>query len=284
MKDRICLVTGANVGIGLETARGLAQQGATVVLACRSRTKAEAAAEDIRSTVAGANVELIDLDLASLDSVRAAAAAFLANHDRLDVLVNNAGLILTDRRETAEGFEMQLGVNHLGHFLLTHLLLDALKAAGSARVVNLSSMGHQMSRGLDFDDLMYTRRTYRDVAVYGDSKLANILFTRELARRVEGTGIVAHAVHPGAVATSFGGDGDAKGWFGLVLKGFGWAFATPAKGARTSLHVATSDDAGRSTGEYWASRKRKRPSKQARDDAAARRLWEVSEQLVGITG
>ena len=150
MQGKVCLITGANVGVGLETARDLAQRGATVVLACRNRTKAEAAAADIKATTGSQAVEVLDLDLASLASVRAAASGFLAGHDRLDLLVNNAGLILSHRRETAEGFETQFGVNHLGHFLLTNLLLDALKSSAPARIVNLSSRGHRLSKSQAF--------------------------------------------------------------------------------------------------------------------------------------
>ena len=284
MQDKIVVITGANTGIGLETARGLAQQGAAVVLACRNRTKAEAAAADLKASTGSARIELADLDLASLASVRACAQSLLDRFERLDVLINNAGLVLTERQTTVDGFEAQFGINHLGHFLLTHLLRPRLEATPGARVVNLSSMGHALSRGLDFDDLMVERRAYNDMAVYCDSKLANILFTRELARRLQDKDVVAHAVHPGAVASSFAGDGDTRGFFKWMMALSRPFLLSTAKGARTSIHVASSADAGTSTGEYWASRKRRRPSKQARDDAAAARLWTVSEQLVGIAG
>ena len=282
MQDKVCLVTGANVGVGLETARGLARRGATVVLACRNRTKAEVAAADIKASTGNQSVEIVELDLASLASVRAAADEFLSKHDRLDVLVNNAGLILSERSETADGFETQFGVNHLGHFLFTNLLLEVLKKSAPSRVLSLSSMGHVLSRGLDFDDLMYSRRKYWDIPVYCDSKLANVLFTKELAKRLEGTGVVAHAVHPGAVRTSFAGDGDTSGIFKWGSKLTSWAYLSPAKGARTSLHVATSEAAAATSGLYWASSKRKTPSRKARDTAAAERLWTVSAELVGL--
>ncbi len=283
MQGKVCLITGANVGVGLETARDLAQQGATVVLACRNRAKAEAAAADIKATTGSQAVEVLDLDLASLASVRAAASGFLAGHDRLDLLVNNAGLILSHRRETAEGFETQFGVNHLGHFLLTNLLLDALKSSAPARIVNLSSRGHRLSTGLDFDDLMYTRRKYRATPVYCDSKLANLLFTRELARRLDGTGVVVHAVHPGVVRSGFAADGDTSGLFKWGSKLIALFSISPARGARTSLHVATSDEAGSTSGDYWVESRRKTPSKRARGVAAAERLWAVSAELVGLS-
>ncbi len=280
----VSLVTGGNSGIGLETAVGLAERGDTVYLCARNPDKGEAAVADARQRSGSERIHLLSLDLASLASVRAAAAAFLAKEDRLDLLVNNAGLILTARETTEDGFEATFGINHLGPFLLTNLLLPALKAAAPSRIVNLSSTGHTMSRGLDFDDLMVERRRYEGMLVYCDSKLANVLFTTELARRLEGTGVVAHAVHPGLVRTGFAMDGDAKGWFYWGAKAISPFMLSPKGGAKTSLHVATSEDAGRSSGEYWARRKRKKPSKQARDAEAAARLWAVSEELVGWSG
>ncbi len=280
--NKISIVTGGNSGIGLETCVGLAERGDTVYLCARNPTKGEAAVADVKERTGHDDVHLLPLDLASLASVRAAAQTFLSEHDRLDLLVNNAGLVLTDREETEDGFEATIGINHLGHFLFTNLLLDALKAAAPSRVVSLSSAGHTGSRGLDFDDLMVERRTYSGVMVYCDSKLANVLFTTELARRLEGTGVVAHAVHPGVVRTGFAQDGDAKGWFYWGAKLISPFMTKPAGGARTSLHVATSEDAGTSSGEYWANRRRKKPSKQARDADAAAKLWAVSEELVGL--
>ena len=283
MSGKISLVTGANSGIGLQTALGLAQRGDTVYLCARSPEKGEAAVAEVREKCGHDRVHLLVLDLASLDSVRAAAAAFLQQQDRLDVLVNNAGLILSERQTTVDGFEATFGINHLGHFLLTHLLLDALKAASPSRIVNLSSTGHSMSRGLDFDDLMVERRSYVGMNVYCDSKLANLIFSAELARRLEGTGVISHSVHPGVVRTGFAQDGDVKGWFYWGTKLISPFMSTPAGGAKTSLHVATSEDAGRTTGEYWARSRRKKPSKPGRDEEAAARLWQVSEQLLGLS-
>lgn len=280
--QRVALITGANTGIGLETARGMAERGFEVVLAARDKAKGEAALADIRSTVKDARLGLLELDLSSLDSVRRAATAFLEAHRRLDVLINNAGLILGDRRETEDGFESTFGINHLGHFLLTNLLLERLKASAPSRVVNVASDAHRVSKGLDFEDLMRVRRTYAGMPVYGDSKLANILFTRELARRLEGTGVVAHAVHPGVVRTRFAADGDVEGLFATLVKIAGPFMLTPAKGAQTSIHVATSEQAGACTGLYWAKSRKKAPTKYAQDDDAARRLWEVSAELVKL--
>ncbi len=274
----MAVVTGANTGVGLETARGLARGGMRVVMACRDRERAERAIADVRESTKSDRVELLELDLASLASVRRAAEELSARHPRVHVLVNNAGLILSERTLTGDGLEATLGVNHLGHFLFTTLLTSALSAAG-ARVVNVASEAHRTCRGLDFDDLMFERRSYRGLTVYAASKLANILFTRELARRFGGS-IPAHAVHPGVIASRFGRDGDTRGWFAFGVKLVAPLLSTPEQGARTSLHLALSEEAGRSNGRYWSRRRIVSPSRAAQDDAAARRLWEVSEQLV----
>lgn len=286
MSERVAVVTGANTGVGLETARGLAREGFSVVMCARDGDKGRAAVEDVRHSTGNARVTLLALDLGSLASVRAAADELHARHDRIDVLVNNAGVIMGERRLTEDGFEATFGVNHLGHFLFTRLVLDLLKsavaAAGEARVVNVSSSVHRQSGGLDFDDLARERRAYVSFGAYADSKLANVLFTRELARRYGGDGILAHAVHPGVVGTRFGGDGDMGTLFGIyyaIAKPF---MLSPEKGARTSLHVATSDEARRDNGLYWAKSRVAKMSPAARDDDAARELWEVSERLVGL--
>ncbi|MCA9713221.1 MAG: SDR family oxidoreductase [Myxococcales bacterium] len=280
MQGKVCLITGANSGIGRETARELARRGATVVMCARDRGRGQEAVDDVKQSTGSDAVTLLELDLASFASIRAAVARFTASHERLDVLINNAGLVLGDRRMTAEGFESTFGVNHLGHFLWTTLLLDLIKRSAPARIINLASEAHRMSRGLDMDDLMFERRSYNGWRAYGDSKLANILFTSELARRLEGTGVVVHAVHPGVVGTGFGRDGDVGGVVGWLIKLAGPLLLTSAKGARTSIHVATSDEAGERTGLYWAKSRTKRPTRFAQDDEAARRLWERSEALV----
>jgi len=280
MQDMVCVVTGANSGIGRETARELARRGATVVMTARDRERGEAALLDVRETTGSERVELVMLDLADLGSVRAAAAEILERWDRLDVLINNAGLILSERRETAQGFEATFGINHLGPFLLTTLLLDRLQDGGGGRVVNLASEGHRMSKGLAWDDLMAERRPYGGIAAYGDSKLANILFTVELARGLEGTGVTAYAVHPGVVRSGFAGDGDDRGWFGWFVKLTRFAYLSPARGARTSLYCATDALAGVESGHYYKGCKRSRASARGRDAEAAKRLWTVSEALV----
>jgi NAD(P)-dependent dehydrogenase (short-subunit alcohol dehydrogenase family) len=221
------------------------------------------------------------LDLARFASVRDFAKRWGDEHDQLDVLVNNAGLILNSRRQTDDGYEMTFQVNHLGPFLLTQLLRDQLVAGDDARVVNVASDAHSSARrGLDFDDLQSTRH-YRGFRVYGKTKLANILFTRELARRWADTGVTANAVHPGFVASSFGRDGDT-GRFGALLFPLLKPFAlSPEQGARTQVYVASAPELAGITGGYWVKSAPATPSAAAQDDAAAARLWQVSEELVG---
>jgi retinol dehydrogenase 12 len=281
LEGKVVVVTGGNSGIGKEAAIGIARAGAHVVVAARNATKAAAAVAEIeQSADAKGRVETIPIDLASFASVRAFTDAFTAKHDRLDVLLNNAGLVLTKRVLTVDGHESQFQINHLGHFLLTELLHDTLVRSAPARVINVSSHGHKMARGgLDFDDLEWERRRYRGFGVYCDTKLMNVLFTREFARRNDPGVITANALHPGFVASNFGRDGD----MGLLGK-FGMPLARPfaissQKGALTSIYLATSADVDGVTGEYFVKSRAEQPAKAALDDAAAARLWEVSEKL-----
>lgn len=280
LNGRTIVVTGGNSGIGKEAAVELAGMGAQVLVAARNRAKGEAALAEIKSRSGRDAVELADLDLASIASIRAFADKFLANHDRLDVLLNNAGLTLRKRAETADGFEMVFGVNHLGHFLLTALLRDRLVASAPARVVNVASEAHRYARrGLDFDDLMATKR-YRPFLTYARSKLANILFTRELARRFDGTGVTANSLHPGFVASNFAREGDT-GALGNLAMIAGRPFAiSAAKGAQTSVFLASSPFAEGVTGQYFAKSALAKPAAAAENDEAAAKLWSVSEQLV----
>jgi NAD(P)-dependent dehydrogenase (short-subunit alcohol dehydrogenase family) len=281
MDGRVVLITGGNAGIGKETAVALASMGARVVFTARDAARGTAARTEIRTRSGSDEVEVMALDLARFASVRDFAKRWGDEHDQLDVLVNNAGLILNSRRQTDDGYEMTFQVNHLGPFLLTQLLRDQLVAGDDARVVNVASDAHSSARrGLDFDDLQSTRH-YRGFRVYGKTKLANILFTRELARRWADTGITANAVHPGFVASSFGRDGDT-GRFGTLLFPLLKPFAlSPEQGARTQVYVASAPELAGITGGYWVKSAPATPSAAAQDDAAAARLWEVSEELVG---
>ncbi len=279
IRGKSALVTGANVGIGLETARGLASAGAHVIMTARDRARGEAAVADVKRSTGNEKVELLMLDLASRKSIESAADDVLRRPDSLPLLVNNAGLMLSDRRETEDGFEATFGINHLGPFLLTHRLLDRIRDSAPARIVNLSSEAHRRTPGLDFDDLMRTKRRYKGLEAYGDSKLANLLYTRELARHLSGSGVVTHAVHPGVVRTGFARDGDVRGLFPVLLSILRPVLLTPTQGAATSLHVAMEPDPATTTGEYWSRSRRAEPAPWGKDDAAAARLWDRSRQL-----
>ena len=280
MTGKTVVVTGANSGIGLETALALARAGARTVITARDRARGEAALSDISRRAPSDHVELALFDLGSMASVRAGAADLLARCERIDVLVNNAGLVLSDRRVTADGLEATFAINHLGPFLLTELLLERIKASAPSRIVNVASTAHQGARhGLDFDDLQSTR-AYRGMQVYSKSKLANIYFTTELARRLAGTGVTVNCLHPGTVATGYGRDGDASGFLAFGVKLIKPFVLNAEQGARTSVYLASSPEVAGVTGKYFVKCRVRTPSRAARDDAAARRLWERSEELV----
>jgi retinol dehydrogenase-12 len=279
LREKVVLVTGANRGIGLESARELARMGATVVMSGRTRKSLVGAVADVRSTTGNDRVEMLPADLSVMKNVKALAEAFTEKFDRLDVLLNNAGLILSDRRVTADGFETTFAVNHLAPFLLTRELLGVLKESAPSRVVTVASIAHRRVPGLDFDDLM-SEKDYGAFDVYSKSKLANILFTRALARRLEGTWITANCLHPGVIHTGFGKDGDVTGWlkWAIILVG---PFLTRAKkGAATSIHLCSSPEVEGVTGEYFSECTPDQPTPAGQDDEAAERLWEVSEQLI----
>ena len=284
MQGKVVVVTGSNVGIGLETAVGVAALQATTVLACRNQAKAEAAAKEVTRRTWNDDVHVVALDLADLASVRKAAEDILSRWDRLDVLVNNAGGTWSRRRLTAQGFEYTFGVNHLGHFYLTNLLLARLESDAPARVVSVTSIGHHFARGgMRFDDLQ-SERSYEGLAAYCRSKLANVLFVRELARREAAAGVTANAAHPGWVRSSFAMDGDTEGIVGLGMRVMRPLQISPRRGARTSIYLATSPEVAEKTGMYWVRSKPGRMSQHARDDAAAERLWSESEQLLVSAG
>ena len=243
MAGKVVVITGGNTGIGKEAAVGLAGLGARVVITSRNEERGRSAQKEIADRSGSDSVEVMSLDLASFTSIRAFAADVLDRFDHLDVLVNNAGLILRRRAETQDGFEETFGVNHLGHFLLTDLLLERLRAGAPARVVVVSSDAHKGARqGLDFDDLQAEHK-YRWAKAYSKSKLANIYFARELSRRLDGTGITVNALHPGFVRSEFGRGGDLGGIYGWGIKYLASPFAiSPEKGARTSIYLASSPE------------------------------------------
>lgn len=282
LSGRTVVITGASSGIGLATAVALARAGARVVLTARDPERGERAAAEVvaRSGRPGEAVSLTCFDLSSMTSVRRGAAELLQVAPRLDVLVNNAGVVLSERRETEDGFEATFATNHLGPFLLTTLLLDRLRASAPARVVNVASSAHAGAReGLDFDDLQSVR-SYRGMAVYGRTKLANILFTAELARRLAGSGVTANSCHPGTVATGYGRDGDTRGLLAIGLRLAAPFLLSPERGAETSVYLASSPEVAGVSGAYFVRSRPRQPSAAARDETAARRLWDVSEALV----
>jgi NAD(P)-dependent dehydrogenase (short-subunit alcohol dehydrogenase family) len=284
-QGRLAVVTGANTGLGFETARVLAARGASVVLAVRDTEKGKRAAAGIAAAAPGANVMVQPLDLASLESIRAAAGELRATHPAIDVLVNNAGVMFPPRQTTGDGFELQFGTNHLGHFALTGLLLEQMLPVPGSRVVTVSSLAHRLGARIHFGDLQ-SERSYRRVAAYGQSKLANLMFTYELARRLSGAGTtIAVAAHPGLAATDLGR-------YTPAIAAFFYALVTQqaAMGALPTLRAAT--DPGVAGGQYYGPGRLfgtrgyptlARSSGQSHDTAIQRRLWAVSEELTGVT-
>lgn len=279
MEDRTVVITGANSGIGLETAAALAGAGARLVMGCRNATTAAAAVDEVRRRSGNDAVETHSLDLSDLDHVRRFADE-LSTLDRIDVLINNAGLMLDRRQESAQGYEGTFATNHLGPFLLTSLLTEQVVAAPHGRIVNVGSLAHRLApRGIAWDDID-RRDSYFGWTVYAQSKLANILHARELARRLRDRGVVAHSLHPGSVASGFGRDGDLHGINDRLLWIAQYLLISPEEGSRTSVHLAASPEALRTSGDYWTRSHRSTPSRAARDDRAAAELWRRSEQMV----
>ncbi len=275
--SKICIVTGANTGIGKETARALARQGATVVLACRDVVKGEAAKQDIAATTSNANLVLLPLDLGDSASIRAFARLVGERYGKVDLLVNNAGVTARRRSVTKDGFETTFGVNHLGTARLTLELLDLLKKADHARIVVVSSGLHYQGK-MGWDDLQFTKRKYDGITAYNQSKLANVLFTKALARRLEGTGVTVNAIHPGVVATEL--TRDYPRFLIAIMQLF---LLSPEKGAACSVFVATSPELAGVTGEYFEKSRSKMASREARDVEAQERLWKLTEDLLGHT-
>jgi NAD(P)-dependent dehydrogenase (short-subunit alcohol dehydrogenase family) len=280
------VITGGNSGIGKEAAVALAAMGAHVAITARNTEKGAAARKEIieRAGVTADDVEVVPLDLASLDAVRASAADMLGRFDHIDVLIDNAGGTHSKRHTTQDGFEMTFGVNHLGHFLLTNLLVDRIQASAPARIVVVASGAHRGARkGVVFDDLQFEHGRYRGFQQYCRSKLANVLFANELSRRLSGTGVTVNSMHPGYVRTNFALEGDtgAMGWLSHYV---GAPFAINAtKGADTIVYLASSPEVEGVTGQYFYKRALAKSSGHANNTAEAQRLWAVSEQLVGLT-
>ena len=279
MQGKICLVTGATLGIGKETALGLARKGAHVVIAGRDEARTRETAAWIAGQSGDAKVDFLVADLSSQAEVRRLAAAFKARYQRLDVLLNNAGAIFTKRETTVDGFERTWALNHLAEFLLTQLLLDLLEASAPARIVNVASTAHARGK-IAFDDLQGAQK-YSGWAAYSQSKLANIMFTYALARRLEGKGVTANCLHPGVVATGFGHN--TPGFISTLLNLARPFLITPDKGAATSIYLASSPEVAAVSGQYFDKCKPVRSSALSYDVAAQERLWEISEkQTAGV--
>lgn len=276
LAEKTFVVTGANTGIGKETARVLARRGARVVLACRSDKQTRPVIEEISAETGNDQLAFVQLDLGDLKSVRDAARSLLDGEPRIDVLINNAG-VAGQRGFTKDGFELAFGVNHLGHFLLTMLLLDRLEQSAPSRIVNVSSKSHYRGRSIDWEAVRKPTKSISGLPEYEVSKLANVLFTRELARRLQGKGVNAYALHPGVIASD-------------VWRRVPWPVRSLMKlfmisveeGAKTTLYCATSKDVADQTGLYYDSCAERRPSRAARDDALAAELWKRSAEWVQL--
>lgn len=273
MNGKTCLVTGANSGIGKATALGLSKLGAHVILLCRDQAKGEEACRDIIEGSGNQAVDLMLADLSSQQSIREFATHFKARYQRLDVLLNNAGLYLSKRTLTVDHLETTFAVNHLAYFLLTNLLLDTVKASAPARIVNVASSAH--ASAIDFSNLQ-AERGYDGMEAYSLSKLANIIFTFELARRLEGTGITVNCLHPGVINSNLQRD------MGPAFQVMARTLASPTKGAETSIYLASSPDVANVTGKYFDNKRQTRPPSIANDAAVARKLWDVSAQLTHL--
>ncbi len=278
LAGKTVLVTGATAGIGRATALGLATMGANLAITGRDRERTEGAAREVRA-VGGGQVDVFVADLSSQKEVRRLAGEVLEAYPRIDVLVNNVGGYWNTRHVTADGLEHTFALNHLAPFLLTNLLLDRLKQSAPARVVTVSSNAQAMGR-IDFDDLQ-GERSYSGSRAYNQSKLANVLFTYELARRLRSIAVTANALHPGVVSTSFGAE-DPRGIQRLIIPFARPFMKDPAQGAATSIHLASAPDLEQVTGRFFANSKPKKSSKRSYDEAAGARLWQVSADLVGL--
>lgn len=280
MKNKVCLVTGANSGIGKETAKTLARMGAFVVMLCRNKERAKRARQEIIDETGHTGVEVILADLAHQYDIRQAAKQFREKFEALDVLINNAGIIPSKREETPEGIEKTLAINHLGPFLLTNLLMEPLKNAGRARIVNVTSEVHRMGAPIFDIDNLQLQTGYSPMKAYGLSKLCNIMFTHELAKRLDGTNITTNCLHPGVVNTRLASDAS---WIMKLFYFIGTPFMrSPENGAQTSLYLATSEEINGVSGQYFKNKKITDPASIAFDDELTEKLWLKSEALTGL--
>ncbi|MBY3619651.1 SDR family oxidoreductase [Acinetobacter sp. CUI P1] len=280
MRGKIALVTGANSGMGLATTVELARKGAKVIMVCRNRQRGEEALAAAKQKSHSEDIELMLCDLASLESIRSFAEEFTRKYPILDILINNAGVVTIKRQLTKDGFEMDLGVNHLGHFLLTNLLLEPLKAAEQGRIVVVASGAYKIG-ALHYEDPTLARR-FNPAKAYARSKLANILFTKELAARLQGTRVTVNCVHPGAVGTNIGVNRET-GFGKSILKLLSYFFLTPEQGADTAIYLAMEPELREVTGQYYYRRKNQELTPRAKNKQEAKRLWQWSQEQVGLS-
>lgn len=278
MNNKLCVITGANSGIGFETARALAQQGAFIVMVCRNEDKADAARIKILKEVPDAGIDVVLCDFSIQAEIRNAAKEIQQKYEKIDILINNHGFVAAERENTVDGLEITFAVNHIGYFLFTHLLLNMVKESEEGRIISVASEAHHSgefnSKNLQLD------HGFKPWKAYGNSKLFNILFTKELANRLAETSVTANCLHPGVVSTNFAQDSN---WVLKTLFRLGkYFFISPQKGAQTTLFLATSDTVKDVNGAYFKNKKVAIPSKTARDEEAASVLWDMSEKLCGI--
>jgi retinol dehydrogenase 14 len=279
INDRICIVTGGNSGLGKATALGLARLGATVGIVCRDRERGTVAVEEIRAKSGKRNVDLFVADLSSMQSVRELALNLLGKYSKIHVLVNNAGVFLPKRIVTADGFESTFATNHLGHFLLTNLLLDTIKASAPSRIIIITSSGHKGAR-IDYENLMAEKK-FRGSKAYGQSKLANVLFTYQLAKNLEGTGVTVNCLHPGGVRSNLAKKAGPP--YSTLMPIFGRLLTSPEKAAKAAIYLATSPELEDVTGKYFSKGKEEKSSAESYDQASAERLWSVSAELTKMS-
>ena len=279
MRDKIVVITGGNSGIGRVTATEIAKMGAKVILVCRNEQKAKAVQDDINALTGLNNCDLFICDFSSHNSIKQFAKEIRIKYNQIDVLINNAGVILGERTVNEDGLEMMFATNHLGYFLVTHYLMDLLKASDSARVVNVASLAHRFT-GMRWNDLQ-AEKFFNSWIQYGHTKLMNILFNKELAYQLKkNTNITANCLHPGNINSNFGRSGNSMLKF--LMNNFGFVLTTPEKGAETSIYLATSPEVQGKTGLYWYRKNPTIPSMEAISSENARRLWEISLKLTGI--
>ncbi len=278
MKNKIILITGANSGIGKATLYGLAKKEAHIVMLCRNKEKSEKVRKEVIAKTGNKNIDLQVIDLSDLNSVRKTAEKINQNYKQIDVLINNAGASFIKRELSADGYEKTFAINHLGHFLLTNLLLDKLKKAESARIINVSSIAH-IKGYINFDDLN-AEKNYKGMPAYRRAKLANILFTNELAGKLKNTEITVNSLHPGIIRTNF--TQNAGFLINTIAKLVAPFLTSPAKGAETSIYLASSDKVSGITGKYFVNCKIKDTNEEAKNEEIAKRLWKISEKMTGL--